>query len=155
MDFNLLPSCLLRSFIWIHLYSHTYLNLWVLKCIWVELSLVLTLIHSSIYGLNFFWTYIWIALNTSAFSPIWIKLNKSASFFRITQYNVDAHASTLTLMNTRTQTLTPMNTRMQTLPLWAPPKDWTGKSRDSRSYHQRLAVDGDVAYHWKHSAVKS
>ena len=63
-------GCLPRSFIWIHLYSHTYLNLWVLKCIWVELSLVFTLIHSSIYGLNFFWTYIWIALNTSAFPPI-------------------------------------------------------------------------------------
>jgi hypothetical protein len=32
---------------------------------------------------------------------------------------------------------------------------WTGKFRDWRSHHRRLAVDGHVAYHWKNSAVKS
>ena len=37
-------------------------------------------------------------------------------FFRITQYNEDAH-------NTHAHSH-PMNTRTQTLPLWAPPKDW-------------------------------
>jgi len=37
-------------------------------------------------------------------------------FFRITQYNEDAHN-----MHAHSH---PMNTRTQTLPLWAPPKDW-------------------------------
>jgi hypothetical protein len=64
-------------------------------------------------------------------------------FFRITQYNADAHNMYI---------LTPMNTRTQTLPLWALLKDWAGGSRDSWSHHWRFAVDGDVAYHWKHSA---
>ena len=40
-------------------------------------------------------------------------------------------------------------------PLWAPPKDWTGIFWDSQSHHRRLAVDGDVACHWKHNADKS
>jgi len=48
-----------------------------------------------------------------------------------------------------------MNTRTLTLSLWSLLKDWAGRSRDSRSHHGRLTVDGDVAYHWKHSAVKS
>ena len=47
-----------------------------------------------------------------------------------------------------------MNTRTQTLPLWAPPKDWAGRFRDLRSHHRRLAVNGDVVYHWKHSVVQ-
>jgi hypothetical protein len=61
----------------------------------------------------------------------------SSFFLRITQYQADAqHARTLISINTRTQTL----------PLWALPKnDWAGRSRDSRSHHRRLAVDGDVA----------
>jgi hypothetical protein len=67
-------------------------------------------------------------------------------FFRITQYNADTHNA---------RTLIPMNMRTQTLPLWAPLKDWAGRPRDSRSHHRRLAVDGVVAYHWKHSTVKS
>jgi hypothetical protein len=32
---------------------------------------------------------------------------------------------------------------------------WASKSRNSRSHRKRLVVDGDVAYYWKHSAVKS
>jgi hypothetical protein len=56
---------------------------------------------------------------------------------------------------TRTHIFTPMNTRTQILPLWAPPKDSVRRSRDSRNHHRHLAVDGDVAYHWKHSADKS
>jgi len=67
-------------------------------------------------------------------------------FFEITQYNADTQHA---------RTLTPMNTRTQTLPLWAPSKDWVGKSWSSRSHHRRLAVDGHVAYHLMHSAEKS
>jgi hypothetical protein len=56
---------------------------------------------------------------------------------------------------TRTHIFTPMNTRTQILPLWAPLKDLVRRSRDSRNHHRHLAVDGDVTYHWKHSAGKS
>ena len=52
-------------------------------------------------------------------------------------------------------TLTPINTHMQTLPLWAPTKDCAGTSRYWWSHHIRLAVDGNIAYRWKHNAVKS
>jgi hypothetical protein len=38
---------------------------------------------------------------------------------------------------------------------WAHPKRFAGTSRDWRSHHRRLAVDRNVAYHWKHIAVKS
>ena len=48
-----------------------------------------------------------------------------------------------------------MNTRTRILPLWAPSKDWAGKSWNSRSHHRRLAVDEHVAYHLMHSAGKS
>ena len=57
-------------------------------------------------------------------------------FFEITQYNADTQHA---------RTLTPMNTRTQTLLLWAPSKDWAGKSWSSPSHHRRLAVDGHVA----------
>ena len=56
-------------------------------------------------------------------------------------------------LKTRTHTHH-MNTRTKTLPLWAPPKDWTGRSGDSRSHHWRLVVDGNVAYHLTHNAGK-
>jgi hypothetical protein len=63
------------------------------------------------------------------------------SLFRITQYIGDTHnARTLILMNTRTQTL-PLGASSKTVP--PNPQDW-------RSHHRRLAVDGNVAYHWKH-----
>ena len=48
-----------------------------------------------------------------------------------------------------------MNTCTQTLPLWAPLKNWTGRSGDSRSHQWRLVVDGNVAYHLTHNAGKS
>jgi hypothetical protein len=47
------------------------------------------------------------------------------------------------------------NTRTQTLPLWAPPKNWAGRSWSSWSHCRCLAVDGDVVYHLMHSAGKS
>jgi hypothetical protein len=31
---------------------------------------------------------------------------------------------------------------------------WTDKSRDWRSHHRRLTVNGHVIYHWKNSAIK-
>ena len=39
-------------------------------------------------------------------------------------------------------------------------EDWAGKSsrlnsRDWRRHHMRLVVDGNVAYHWMHNAIKS
>jgi hypothetical protein len=52
-------------------------------------------------------------------------------------------------------TLIPINTRTQILPLWAPPKHWVSRSRDLQSHDRHLGVDGDVAYHWNHSTVKS
>jgi hypothetical protein len=59
-------------------------------------------------------------------------------FFRITQYIRDTHnARTLISMNTRTQT----RASSKTVP--ANPQGW-------RSHHRRLAVDGNVAFHWKH-----
>jgi hypothetical protein len=62
-------------------------------------------------------------------------------FFRITRYIGDTHnARTLILMNTRTQIL-PLGASSKTMPV--NPQDW-------RSHHRRLAVDGNVAYHWKH-----
>jgi hypothetical protein len=65
----------------------------------------------------------------------------STSFFRITQYIGDTHnALTLIPMNTRTQTL-PLGASLKTVP--ANPQDW-------QSHHRRLAIDGNVAYHWKH-----
>ena len=47
-----------------------------------------------------------------------------------------------------------MNTCTQILSLWAPLKDWTGRSGDFRSHHWRLVVDGNVAYHLTHNAGK-
>jgi hypothetical protein len=70
---------------------------------------------------------------------------RTSIFFYITQNNVPQYVCTLI----------PMNTRTQTLPLWAPPKNWTGKSWSSQSHHRRLAVDGNVAYNLMHSAGKS
>ena len=55
------------------------------------------------------------------------------------------------LRNT-TQTLT--NTCTQTLPI-SIFEDELPNPRDWRSYHRRLPVDGNVAYHWKHNTVKS
>jgi len=66
-------------------------------------------------------------------------------FFNTIQHRRSQHARTLTSMNTRTKIL----------PLWAPPKDWTGRSGDSRSHHWRLVVDGNTAYHLTHNAEKS
>ena len=48
-----------------------------------------------------------------------------------------------------------MNTRTQTLPLWASSKTEPANPRGWRSHHKRLTVDGNVAYHWMHNAVKS
>ena len=67
------------------------------------------------------------------------------SFFYTVQRRRSQHA----------RTLTPINTRTQTQLLWAPPKNWTGRSWDSRSHHWRLVVDGNVAYHLTHNAGKS
>jgi hypothetical protein len=68
--------------------------------------------------------------------------------------------------------LTPINTRTHTLPLWAPLKDWAGlilrftksviKSTSERlsrfdleihevGHQEHLAVDKDVAFHWKNN----
>jgi hypothetical protein len=66
-------------------------------------------------------------------------------FFRITQYNVDVH----TRMHTHPYDMYANPTSMSTS------KDWAGRSWGSRSHHRRLVVDGDVIFHWKHSAVKS
>jgi hypothetical protein len=67
--------------------------------------------------------------------------SKMAPFFRITQYIGDTHNA---------RTLIPMNTRMQTLPLGASSKTVPRNPQDWWSHHRRLAVDGNVAYHWKH-----
>jgi len=48
-----------------------------------------------------------------------------------------------------------MNTRRQTLPLWAFSKTEPANPQDWRSHHRRLAVGGNVAYHWKHNALNS
>jgi hypothetical protein len=61
-------------------------------------------------------------------------------FFRITQYIGDTHNA---------RTLIPMNTRTQTLPLGASSKTVPTNPQDWRSHHKRLAVDGNVTYHWK------
>ena len=55
----------------------------------------------------------------------------------------------------RTHTHTPMNTHTQTLSLWASSKTEPANPRDWRSHHWCLVVDGNVAYHWMHNAVKS
>jgi len=55
----------------------------------------------------------------------------------------------------RTYTHTPMNTHTQTLPLWSSSKTEPTNPRDWQSHHRRLTVDGNVAYHWMHNAVKS
>ena len=55
----------------------------------------------------------------------------------------------------RTHTRTPINKRTQTLSLWASSKTEPANPRDWRSHHRRLAVDGNVAYHLMHNAVKS
>ena len=47
-----------------------------------------------------------------------------------------------------------MNTHTLTLPLWPSSKTELAKSRDWRSYHRYLVVDGNVAYHWMHNADK-
>jgi hypothetical protein len=52
-------------------------------------------------------------------------------FFLNYTYNTDTHNANI---------LTSMNTRTQTLPLWAPPKDWAGRSRDSRSHRRRPSM---------------
>jgi len=60
-----------------------------------------------------------------------------------------------TLMSTTCTHTHPYEHTYTTLPQWAPQKDYARGSRDSRSHHMRLAVDRNVAYHKKHSAVKS
>jgi hypothetical protein len=62
-------------------------------------------------------------------------------FLRITQYIGDTHNA---------RTLIPMNTRTQTLPLGASSKTVPANPQDWRSHHRHLAVDGNVAYQWKH-----
>jgi hypothetical protein len=52
----------------------------------------------------------------------------------------------------QTRTYTHSYERTHTLPLWAPLKDWAGKSWGWRSHHRCLAVDGHTTYHWKNSA---
>jgi hypothetical protein len=66
---------------------------------------------------------------------------KALLFLRITQYIRDTHNA---------RTLTPMNTRMQTLPLGASSKTVPTNPQDWQSHYRRLAVDGNVAYHWKY-----
>jgi hypothetical protein len=52
----------------------------------------------------------------SVIYDVWDRFSSSTIFFRITQYNENAH-------NTHAHSH-PINTRTQTLSLWAPPKDW-------------------------------
>ena len=48
-----------------------------------------------------------------------------------------------------------MNTRTQTLLLWASSKTEPANPQNWRNHYRRLAVDGNVAYHWMHNTVKS
>ena len=85
-------------------------------------------------------------------------------FFEIIQYNSDTHNSrTLTHPYTQYNSDT-HNSRTLTHPyeytyakptLWASSKTEPANPRDWRSHHRRLAVDGNVAYHLMHNAVKS
>jgi hypothetical protein len=62
------------------------------------------------------------------------------------------HSTTQTLM-TYVHSHLRTHTR-KTLFLWAPSKDWTDRSQNLQSHHERIAVDEDVAYHWKYNTVK-
>jgi hypothetical protein len=64
-----------------------------------------------------------------------------ACFFLITQYIRDTHNA---------HTLIPMYTRTQTLLLGASSKTLSANPQDWRSHRRRLAVDGNITYHWKH-----
>jgi hypothetical protein len=68
-----------------------------------------------------------------------------AHFFT-TQYNSYTH---------NVCTLITMNTSTQILRLWASSKTEPANSRDWRSHHRHLAVDGNIVYHQKHNTVKS
>jgi hypothetical protein len=68
-------------------------------------------------------------------------------FFRMTQYNADAH--------TRTRTYPYEYTYVNPTPMSICEGLSTGKSGDSRSPQWRLVVDGNVAYHLTHNAGKS
>jgi hypothetical protein len=93
--------------------------------------------HSIIIGL--FWEK-----KTSDGSPhplLWFCHGTELLFLRITQYIGDTHHA---------RTLIPMNRHTQTLPLGASSKTVPANPQDWRSHHRRLAIDGNVAYHWKH-----
>ncbi len=110
---------------------------------------------------------------TAFISPLFFDNYTLSIFFRITQYNTDIHnARALTPMNTRMQilslwassetelgnpgvALTPVNARTQILSLWASSKTEAANRWDWRSHDRRLVVDGYVAYHWYHNAIKS
>jgi len=50
---------------------------------------------------------------------------------------------------------TPMNTCTRILSLWASLKTEAANPRDWRSHHRHLTVNGNIAYHRMHNAVKS
>jgi hypothetical protein len=67
-------------------------------------------------------------------------------FFRITQYNADAH-------NTHTHPYEYTYANPTSMSTSEGPS--TDRSRDSRSHHWHLVVDGNVGYHLTHNAGKS
>jgi hypothetical protein len=71
-------------------------------------------------------------------------------FFRITQYNADAHN-----MHAHSHTHPYEYTYTNPTPMSTSEGLSTGKSGDSRSHHWRLDVDRNAAYHLTHNAGKS
>jgi hypothetical protein len=92
-------------------------------------------------------------------SSPWTHVRKPYPYERLRK-TVPAHleideVTTGASLSMETSPTIPMNTRTQTLPLWALLKDCVDESRDWRSHHRRLAIDGNIVYHWNHNVVKS
>jgi len=91
-----------------------------------QIKIQIPVIHSQLSGSEWLGKLL-LALRWSP--PFWTIISYGVlhikCFFSTVQRRRSQHA----------RTLTPMNTRTQTLLLWAPPKDWTGKSGDFRSHH--------------------
>jgi hypothetical protein len=97
-------------------------------------SFITTVTRSSKYNFDFSYLRKYL-LKSYTCILLWKVFSKQIFVFRITQYIGDAR-------NARTLT--------QTLPLEASSKTVPANPQDWRSHHRRLAVGGNVAYHWKH-----